>query len=147
MILCMFQSVLILKQEVLWIYRRHLSCGVKSDPGYEYVPLIQFLLNQGSDPNVISSPTKPGCWDRPSDTGGTAFDLFAKVLCVPSGASNTSAVSDPISLRIYQSLVAAEGGFSKPFKSSEDIAPVYRCQYFDTEAKEYMLFEEQVDCL
>ena len=147
MILCMVQSVLIFKQEVLWIYIRHLSCGVKSDPGLEYVPLIQSLLDQGSDPNVISFPTKPGCWDRLSDTGGTAFDLFAKVLRVPSGSSNTSAVSDPISLTIFQSLAAAEGGFSKPFNSPKEIHPVYRCNCFDTEAKEYMLFEEQVDCL
>lgn len=140
-------SVLTLKQEALWIYKRHLTCGVRSDPGFEYVPLIRFLLDKGSNPNVISYPTKPESWDRVGDVGGTAFDLFAKELRVHSGSSNTSRASDPISLAIFERLAAEGSEFSKPFNSLDCISSIYWFEHFEDEVLEYTLFEEQVECL
>lgn len=109
--------------------------------------MVQFLLDKGSNPNIISIPKEPESWDRPGDIGGTAFDLFAKQLLMPSGSSNVSRVSDSISSTIFERLAAEGSEFSKPFNSRAEIHPVYRCEVFNHEVKEYTVFEEQVECL
>ena len=109
--------------------------------------MIQFLLDKGSNSNVISVPKKPESWDRSGDIGGTAFDLFARELRTPSGHSHVSEVSEPISLTIFERLAAEGSEFSKPFDSTASIHPKYRCEVFEREIKEDTVFEEQVECL
>ena len=109
--------------------------------------MIQFLLDKGSNPNVISIPKKPKCWDRPEDIGGTAFDLFAQQLRTPYTGFNVSEVSDSIRLTIFDRLEAEGSQFSKPFDSTAGIRLENQFELFIDEIQRYTVFEEQVECL
>ena len=121
--------------------------GGESDPGYEYVTLIQFLLDKGSNPNVISNPNRPEYWFGIGNPGGTAFDLFARQLRGPINRFDFSGISDPISLTIFERLAAESSEFSKPFNSTAEIHPDYKCEVFKREVGDYTVFEDQVECL
>ena len=120
----------------------HLAEGI---PGHEYSLLIQSLIDKGSDPNVMSYPRTPNSWDGADHVGGTAFDLFAKELFVPTWNMERCKVTDPITMTILQSLIAAGGEFSKPMKSESKVHSLYRSERFESEIRVYRFFEEQIE--
>ena len=109
------------------IYSGHLSCGISSDPGYEYIPLIRYILNKGSDPNVTSYSENPKSLDRFDDVSNTAFDLYASSLHMPYKSFKAA---DNISSTIIEKLEGEGSEFDKPFNELATNHPIQRCEYF-----------------
>ena len=95
---------------------------------------------------MISYPGKKS-WDRLHDVGGTAFDVFAQTLCMRREPFNVSRASDFISSTIFERLAAGGGEFSRPIDATGGPWHGYDCQNFERGAKEFMAFEDQLECL
>ncbi|KAF4628551.1 hypothetical protein G7Y89_g9601 [Cudoniella acicularis] len=128
-----------LLHEVLVLYKRHQTCGVKSD---EHISLIQFLLNSGVDPNVISIDNSTD-WDNPAATIGTALDVFA-----PKMADLNTRISAKEEIRntaIYKKLADNGCEFSQPLSSINQKHPYYQFEYFQEQVLQLRRFSEQIE--
>jgi hypothetical protein len=129
----------------MWLYVRQKTRVVQrpsegnGEPGDEYLDLIQFLLDSGADPNVLSSEPR---WS--SSVGGTAFDLFASYLLIKN--TNTSPGVRIRSLALYKKLLAHGCEFSKPIQSTKGTHPRYLVDCFAVEISELRQFPEQIEC-
>lgn len=112
-----------------------------STPGDEYVSLIQFLLDQGADPNIISSSAAVQDHDRWYGVDGTTFDQFALELL----ALWVKPFEKPRNLTIFKRLTAAGSEFSKPFNPLSRIVSESCCLFFEMEVERFSVFEDQID--
>ncbi|KAF2197110.1 hypothetical protein GQ43DRAFT_223224 [Delitschia confertaspora ATCC 74209] len=133
-----------LLNEVLWIY---IGLGFRrsQQPGDEYVHLIQFLLDKGADPNIISSSASMEASDRFGDRGGTTFDQFAAILATKYYERWYGGRNKLRNLTIFKRLDAAGSEFSKPLNTLSSIHPTYFCESFAAEVEEFTKFEDQID--
>lgn len=111
-----------------------------------YVPLIHYLLSHGANPNAFA---RTG-----SDSFGTGLDLFATGLL--NCEFNSQLFRREYSwvnhgARIYDTLVAWGGEFSRPFPSTYELVPeaglvLNSFRSFATNVIQLQLFPEQIDC-
>lgn len=116
---------------------------MEPSPGDEYVYLIQFLLENGADPNTLSSPAANETFQRHADVGGTTLDQLGRSLLEKHPGLSTSMILRNVT--IFKRLTAAGGEFSKPFDTLKRIHPNYRCEHFTVEVDQFICFEDQQD--
>lgn len=104
--------------------------------------LIQFLLDRGANPNIISSPVSEGFTVWHDRVGGTIFDQFAIELVIFSHKPSARVHST-----IFKRLEAAGSEFSKPLDLIRRVYSPFRCDFFDAQARAFAKFEDQIDCL
>lgn len=105
----------------------------------DFVSLIGFLLERGSNPNILSSIN----YSLKTRDGGTAMDMFASGLSFPPPARFYCC---PASGALVRDKIAAAGGeFSRNLNTMKYIAPHCRCREFERELDELTLFPELFD--
>lgn len=102
--------------------------------------LIQFLLDKGADPNILSSPGAMESSGWIDHVGGTIFDEFSYMLV------KAPRFDQPRRLTIFKRLAAAGSEFSKPFKTESRMHPLLRYLIFTDEVQKFIDFEDQIDC-
>lgn len=102
----------------------------------DFVSLIDFLLERGSNPNVLSSMGH----SLKSRDGGTAMDMFASGLSFPPAVRFYGCPAGGALIR--DKIAAAGGEFSHSLNTIKHIAPHYHCREFELELDELTLFPE-----
>ena len=115
---------------MLLLYTSHNFYHWCSEPGNEYLSLIQNLLQDVEDINAIAlSKSKH---EFPFSGSGTVFDLYAYSLdcCYTKEKSHSKVVLDRTILDLLRSKGAE---LSKPINRIEKCLPIYKAQHFETE--------------
>lgn len=115
---------------MLLLYTSHSRCYWCSEPGNEYLPLIQHLLEYVEDINTIALPKRT--YKLPFSRSGTVFDLYACSLnvCYANEKSHSKVVLDQTILDLLRSKGAE---LSKPINGIEHCLPSSKAKYFKTE--------------
>lgn len=109
------------------------------DNNAQFVSLISFLLERGSNPNILRDSNHhlpAGMVD-----GGTAMDMFASSLSIPG--RNTSLPTS--GARVCDKIASQGGEFSRHLTTTEHIDPKLRCKNFPYEIDELNMFPEQFE--
>ncbi|KAL1869622.1 hypothetical protein Daus18300_005476 [Diaporthe australafricana] len=110
------------------------------DNNAEFVSLISFLLQNGSNPNVFCRSTVHHLAPNASD-GGTAMDMYASDLSFAE-----THIGCPTSGALVRDKIASVGGeFSRHLTHMDHIHPLYECRRFAQELDELALFPEQFE--
>lgn len=111
------------------------------DNNAEFMSLLWFLLERGSNPNVVCSNPDLLSIGKRGRRGGTAMDIFASQLSFP-----LTHFGCPASGAIVRNKIAAVGGeFSRPAASYSTLHSHFVCKNFEKELVELTLFPEQFD--
>ena len=113
-----------------------------SEPGNEYLPLIQHLIKDVEDINAIALPKRNEKFPYPSS--GTVFDLYAHSLycCYNFGKSHSRVVLDRTILNLLRSKGAE---LSKPIDTIEQMTPTHTAEHFKTETSLLRHIPEEVE--
>ena len=100
--------------------------------------LIQFLLDSGSDPNIMTSSSSSRAYL--DDSSGTTLDRFAPWL-----AANSPAAHEQQIFSVRKRLVEAGAEFSKPLRTRRRLILFDWCQEFLYQISQLREFDDQVD--
>lgn len=105
----------------------------------DFVPLVLFLIECGSNPNVLCSrETAALTWDN---RRGTALDMFACRLRI----SDNYTASDESGVFLHNKLINEGAEFSRSLNTLEGIHPAFQSEYFEKEVEELQKFPEQIE--
>ncbi|KAG6365656.1 hypothetical protein INS49_007267 [Diaporthe citri] len=125
--------------EVIRLYIDHAQHSKKYwiTKATEVVSPVQFLLDNGANPNVFCSYSS----SRYGASRGTALDLFADNLVNP--ARNFAALKE-IGRLLLGKLTEVDAESSKPLRTAARIDPGHLSQHFQVEMEELQLLPEQI---
>lgn len=124
---------------MLCLYRGYHS---RTKSGNDYIPLIQFLLDNGVDPKVISIDNSTS-WDKLEHHSGTALDIFAPHMVDLN--FRTSATEEIQEITIYKKLVDNGCEFSQPFSTIVQKHPCFNFNQFQEEVLKFHRFPEHIE--
>lgn len=111
------------------------------DNNAEFLSLISFLLEKGSNPNVLCLATHHSPWVTTGPCCGTSLDMFANDLSFPDRLWWR-----PRSGALVRDKIASEGGeFSRDLTTTEYLHPYRQCEHFAWELAQLYLFPEQFE--
>lgn len=122
------------------LYLQHQRDGLRhwSTKAPGFLSLIQFLLDNGANPNVIWNHTIRDYGASP----GTALDSFVGELLTKSAHR---VVDVEISNALIGKLAREGAEFSRPLQTAARLHPHYLSQHFQAEIEELQLFPEQIE--